>query len=255
MRHDDASDSGPLAGKVVLITGGARRVGAQLVRRLHAAGANVLIHYRASGEDAERLQAELQAVRPDSVQLLQADLLAHDQLLTLAERAVAHWGHLDVLINNASAFYPTPVGTVSAQQWEELLGSNLRAPFFLAQALAPTLTARRGAIVNIVDVYAQRPKPGFAVYSIAKAGLAMVTKALAVELAPAVRVNGVAPGAIMWPEHDADGCGPHGSLEKTALRRQGDAAAVADAVYFLIAEADYVTGHIIPVDGGRLLYI
>ena len=255
MAHDDAISSDPLAGKVCLITGGARRIGAQLVRRLHAAGAKVLIHYRTSGTDAERLQAELQAVRPDSVQLLQADLLAHDEVLTLAKRAVAQWGRLDVLINNASTFYPTPIGEVSAQQWEELLSSNLRAPFFLALALSPALTARQGTIVNIVDVYAERPKPGFAVYSIAKAGLAMVTKALAVELGPAVRVNGVAPGAVMWPEHDADRPGPHRSLPKTALRRKGDAAAVADAVYFLIAKADYVTGHIIPVDGGRLLYI
>lgn len=256
MGHDSAINPGPLTGKVGLVTGGARRVGAQLVRRLHAAGANVLIHYRDSGAQAERLQAELQARRPDSAQLLQADLLATAALPTLAEQAVARWGRLDVLINNASTFYPTPLGAVSAQQWEALLGSNLRAPFFLAQALAPALAARQGVIINIVDVFAARPKPGFAVYSIAKAGLAMMTQALAVELGPRqVRVNGVAPGAVMWPEQADDGDQQQRSLDKTALRRMGDASAVADAVYFLIAEADYVTGHVLPVDGGRLLHI
>lgn len=190
--------------KSALVTGAARRIGAEIVRRLHAAGYHIVLHYHRSAADAEALCRELNAVREDSVHLLQADLRETGGLNDFVQRAAAVWGGLDVLVNNASAFYPTPLGTVTEDQWNDLLGSNLKAPFFLVQTAAPYLRERKGCIVNIGDIHADRPLENYTVYCVAKAGLAAMTRALAKELAPDIRVNGVAPGAILWPEHDMD---------------------------------------------------
>ena len=246
-------DHHTLSGKVALITGAAHRVGAVIARTLHGHGMNIVIHYRHSRAAAEGLQSELQAQRPDSVQLIQGDLLDTACLPKLIHESY-HWqGRLDALINNASSFYPTPTKDVSEAQWEELLGSNLKAPFFLAQAAAPFLRQGQGCIVNIVDIHAERPLKGYPVYSIAKAGLVMLTKTLARELAPEIRVNAVAPGAILWPEHDAGEATRQHIIARTALKRQGDPHDVARAVAFLIREAEYMTGQVLTVDGGRSL--
>ncbi|HEX7250126.1 MAG TPA: SDR family NAD(P)-dependent oxidoreductase, partial [Burkholderiales bacterium] len=189
-----------LTGKTGLVTGGARRVGAAIARRLHAAGANVLVHYRDSDADADQLVAELNAARPKSAQKVKAELLAPIAPRALVAAALEAFGRLDLLVNNASAFFPVAMGAIEASHWEELVGSNLRAPLFIAQEAAPELAKREGAIVNIVDIHAERPLKGYPVYSIAKAGLAALTRSLALELAPRVRVNGVSPGAIAWPE-------------------------------------------------------
>jgi pteridine reductase len=242
-----------LAGKTALITGGTRRIGATIARALHAAGMNLTLHYRASVGDAFALRDELNGQRPDSVMLVQADLLDTARLPTLVEATVGHWGRLDLLLNNASSFYPTPLADATPAQWEELLGSNLKAPFFLAQAAAPHLHAVQGNIVNLVDVYAQRPLDRHPIYSIAKAGLAMLTQALARELAPTVRVNGIAPGAILWPESNT-GSSAY-LLSRIPLQRLGDPRDIARAVLFLIRDGDYITGQVIPVDGGRSLFI
>jgi pteridine reductase len=242
-----------LSGKVALITGAARRVGAVIARTLHARGMDVVIHYRHSAADAEGLRDALLAARPDSVLLLNADLLQGASLPELIRRAHAWRGRLDALINNASSFYPTPVTQVSEAQWNDLLGSNLKAPFFLAQAAAPFLREARGSIVNIADIHADRPLKEYPVYSIAKAGLVMLTKALARELAPEVRVNAVAPGAILWPEHDATEATRRYVIAGTALKRLGDPEDVARAVAFLLEDAPYMTGQVLTVDGGRSL--
>lgn len=239
--------------KVALVTGGARRIGAAIARELHAAGFNVVIHCRRSRDEAVALAAELDAARADSATVETADLLDTGELEGLAARAAARWGGLDLLVNNASTFYPTPVGEVTPAQWDDLLGTNLCAPFFLAQALAPALRERRGSIVNIVDVHAQKPMKGHPVYSSAKAGLAMLTRALARELGPEVRVNGVAPGAIAWPENDMSEEVKRKIVDATVLKRQGEPADVARMVRFLALEAGYVTGQIVVVDGGRSL--
>ncbi len=245
-------DSTPrLTGQVALVTGAAHRIGAAVVRRLHAAGMDVAIHYRASARAAEILAAELDARRPGSATLLQADLLDPDALAPLVANAVAALGHLDLLVNNASSFYPTPVAETTPTQWDELLGSNLRAPFFLTQAALPHLRARHGSIVNIVDIHAERPLGGHPVYSIAKAGLAMLTKSLARELGPEVRVNGVAPGAILWPEAGLSDAEQQAILDHAVLGRLGDPDDIARAVLFLHRDAGYVTGHVLPVDGGQ----
>ena len=245
-------DSTPrLAGHAALVTGAAHRIGAAIARRLHAAGMDLAIHYRASATAAEILATELNAQRPSSATLLQADLLDHAALGPLVEEAVAALGHLDLLVNNASSFYPTPVAEATPAQWDELLGSNLRAPFFLAQAALPHLRARRGAIVNIVDIHAQRPLGGHPIYSIAKAGLAMLTKSLARELGPEVRVNGVAPGAILWPEAGLSEAEQQAILDQAVLGRLGDPDDIARAVLYLYRDAGYVTGHVLPVDGGQ----
>ena len=245
-------DSTPrLAGHAALVTGAAHRIGAAIARRLHAAGMDLAIHYRASATAAEILATELNARRPGSATLLQADLLDHAALGPLVEEAVAALGHLDLLVNNASSFYPTPVAEATPAQWDELLGSNLRAPFFLAQAALPHLRARRGAIVNIVDIHAQRPLGGHPIYSIAKAGLAMLTKSLARELGPEVRVNGVAPGAILWPEAGLSEAEQQAILDQAVLGRLGDPDDIARAVLYLYRDAGYVTGHVLPVDGGQ----
>ena len=244
-----------LAGKAALVTGGARRVGAAIARRLHAAGAAVLIHYRDSETDAARLASELNAARPKSAAKVKAELLAPVAPRALVSAALETFGRLDLVVNNASSFFPVAVGAMEPSHWEELIGSNLRAPLFLAQQAAAELAKHDGSIINIVDIHAERPLKGYALYSIAKAGLAAMTRSLALELAPRVRVNGVAPGAIVWPE---DGQFP--DLERarilatTPLARIGSPEDVARAVHFL-ACAPYVTGQIVAVDGGRSIFI
>jgi pteridine reductase len=242
-----------LEGRVALVTGAAQRVGAEVVRVLHGAGASVALHFRRSREPAEALASELNAARPGSVALFQADLLAPGRAARLIDKVVGALGRLDVLVNNASTFYPTPVGSVSEEQWDDLLGTNLRVPFFLTQAAAPHLSAARGAVVNLTDIHGVRPLRGHLVYSVAKAGLAMLTRALARELGPEVRVNAVAPGAILWPDSGMDEVTRQRILSRTALKRQGDPRDVAGAVLYLVRDAGYVTGQVLVVDGGRTL--
>lgn len=242
-----------LQDKVILITGAAHRIGATMARTFHGAGARILIHYRASDTAARKLQDELQAQRPDSVQLLQADLLQTDSLETVIAEAVAAWGRLDALVNNASTFYPTPIGSATEAQWDDLFGSNLKAPFFLSQAAAPHLREQRGAIVNIVDIHADRPLREHPIYSMAKAGLVMMTKSLAAELGPEVRVNAVAPGAILWPEYELDDETKERILSRTFLKRQGSPEDIARAALYLLRDAHYTSGHVLTVDGGRSL--
>ena len=244
-----------LTGKTGLITGGARRVGAAIARRLHAAGASVLIHYRDSDADAAKLIAELNGVRPKSAATVKAELLAPIAPRALVNAALESFGRLDVLVNNASAFFPVALGAIEASHWEELVGSNLRAPLFIAQEAAAELAKQEGAIVNIVDIHAERPLKGYPVYSIAKAGLAAMTRSLALELAPRVRVNGVAPGAIAWPEDGQfDPAERERVVATTPLGRTGTPEDIAQAVHFL-ACAPYVTGQILAVDGGRSIFI
>ena len=247
------NSSHTLTDKVALITGGAHRIGATTARTLHAAGANVVLHYRHSAAGAEALQAELHTIRPNSVALVQGDLHDAAVLPQLVEQAHAAWGRLDILVNNASTFYPTPVGTVGETEWDDLIGTNLKAPFFLAQAAAPHLRMERGSIINIVDIHAERPLKEHPVYSMAKAGLVMMTKSLACELGPEVRVNGVAPGAILWPENEMDDSTKQKILDRTFLKRQGNPQDIANAVLFLARDAHYTSGHILTVDGGRSL--
>lgn len=242
-----------LRDKVVLITGGAHRIGACIARLLHHHGANLVLHYRSSRESAQRLQTDLNRSRPDSAILVQADLLDSSKLTAIIKQALTTWGRLDVLINNASSFLPTPVGEITENQWDDLIGSNLKAPLFLAQAAAPHLAQNNGCIVNIVDIHADRPLKRYSVYSIAKAGLVMLTKSLACELGPEVRVNAVAPGAIIWPETDFDDVTKQRIVARTFLKRQGEPGDIAKAVLFLIKDADYTSGHVLNVDGGRSL--
>ncbi|MGB1108870.1 MAG: pteridine reductase [Gammaproteobacteria bacterium] len=244
-----------LVGKTILITGGAQRVGAQVVRRLHAEGANIALHYRSSSDKAEAIRDELEAKRPNSVVLLQADLLSTKALPELVNKATNAWGRLDVLINNASTFYPTKVGTATEADWDDLIGSNAKAPFFLSQAAAPELARNKGVIINMVDVYAERPLLEHPVYCMGKAAIAMLTKSLARELGPDVRVNGVAPGVVLWPEGGATEEYRREVMEKTALSRPGDPDNIASTILFLIRDVDYITGQIIAVDGGRSLNI
>jgi pteridine reductase len=241
-----------LANKVVLITGAAHRIGATTARMLHAEGLNILLHYRNSRDAAESLQAELNAIRTDSVYLIQADLHDTAKLPALVEQAIQIWGRLDVLINNASSFYATPIGTVTESHWEDLIGSNLKAPFFLSQAAAPYLRQQHGCIVSIVDIHAERPLKEFPVYSMAKAGLVMLTKSLACELGPEVRVNAVAPGAILWPENLGEN-EKEKIISRTFLKRQGTPDDIARAILYLIRDAGYMSGQVLTVDGGRSL--
>ncbi len=239
--------------KVALITGGAKRVGAAIGRRLHNAGMRVIIHYRNSAAEAEALAAELNTLRPDSVTTIAGDLLQYEQLDDLSAAAAARFGRLDLLVNNASTFYPTPVGSITGSDWDDLLGSNLKAPLFLSQAAAPRLREKRGQIINMIDIYARRPLPGHPVYCAAKAGLAMLTLSLARELGPRVRVNGIAPGAIIWPEQGLDESSKQAMLDQTALETIGDPDDIARCALFLARDAAYITGQIIAVDGGRSL--
>lgn len=240
---------------VALITGAARRVGRVIAETLHAAGYDLALHYRASKADALVLADQLEAARGGSTLLLEADLSAHDELAPLVGRAAAHYGRLDALVNNASTFYPTVVGETLEAHWNDLFSSNAKAPYFLAQAAAPHLRQARGAIVNLVDIYADRPLARHPVYAMAKAANAMMVRALARELGPEVRVNGVSPGAVMWPEAGKPPAEQQALLERTALKRAGEAADVAGAVLYLLRDARYVTGQILAVDGGRSVII
>ncbi len=245
------SSTSDLEGRVALVTGAARRVGAEIATQLHAAGADVGIHYRHSTDDAGNLVAGLNALRPDSAAAFQADLLDTGSIPALVA-AVAGWrGGIDILVNNASSFYPTPLGEITEAHWDDLVGSNFKAPLFLAQAAAPGLRERRGSIVNIIDIHAQRPLRNHVVYSPAKAGLAMLTRALAKELAPEVRVNGVSPGAILWPEGDMSEEIKASILDEVPLARAGSPEDIAGCVVYLVRDATYVTGQILAVDGGR----
>ncbi|WP_035060497.1 pteridine reductase [Andreprevotia chitinilytica] len=239
-------------GKVALVTGGAKRVGATIVRRLHAAGWRVLLHYRASRDEAQALADELNAVRPDSIALAQLDLVNVARLPELVAAAVTHFGRLDAVINNASSFFATPVGTFTDTAWDDLVGSNLKAPLFLAQAAAPELTKTGGCIVSIADIHVDRPYPGFMLYTVAKAGLVAMTKGLARELAPAVRVNAIAPGSNLWPDDGRafDEAERERIRASIPLGRTGEPGDLAQAILFLL-EAPYLTGVVLPVDGGR----
>jgi pteridine reductase len=244
--------SGSLTGKTVLITGGAKRVGATVARTLHAAGANLAIHYRQSSREAEALAAELNAARPGTAALVQAELLEVTKLPALVEFALRSFGGLDVLINNASTFYATPIGEITPQKWDDLLGTNLKVPTFLSQAAAPALRKSRGLIINIVDIHALRPLRDHTVYCTAKAGLHMLTRSLAKELGPEVRVNGIAPGPILWPSgQPQDAAKQDKIIERTILKRMGSPQDIARTALFFAADAPYVTGQILAVDGGR----
>jgi pteridine reductase len=236
---------------VALITGAARRIGAAIARTLHAQGADVAIHYRESGDAANAVAADLNAIRADSAATFAADLNDLADLNHLVDDVRAWRSRLDILVNNASSFYPTPVGEITEEQWNDLVGTNLKAPLFLSQAALPALREARGVIINIVDVHSQRPLRNHAVYGPAKAGLAMLTRSLAKDLAPEVRVNGVSPGAILWPENGMSATTKDAILEQIPLGRPGTPEDVADAVLFLAKDADYVTGQIIAIDGGR----
>ena len=244
-----------LHGKVALVTGGARRVGAAIVRRLHARGAAVLVHYRSSAADARSLAAELNQRRPGSAAVAACDLLQVAELPRLVDAAVGSFGRLDVLVNNASSFYPTPMGEIGERAWDDLVGTNFKAPVFLAQAAAPELSRNEGCIVNIADIHAEHPMKNHLVYSAAKAGLVAATRALARELAPRVRVNAVALGPILWPEDSpwSDEAMRARVVERTLLRRVGDPDDVAKAVAYLVADAPYVTAQVLNVDGGRTI--
>jgi len=243
----------PLSGKTALITGGARRVGAEIAQVLHDAGMNLVVHYRSSRDDAHQLKAALEKSRPHSVAIVQGDLLDVRGLETMVEAAVAAFGRLDALVNNASSFYPTPVGTATEHQWNDLIGTNLKAPFFVAQAAWPHLRKTSGCIVNIADIHADRPIKRYPIYSAAKAGLVMLTKSLARELAPDVRVNAIAPGTILWPEGEAEvtPAQKEEMLARIPLRRSGEPGDIARTALFLIRDGTYINGQVIAVCGGR----
>jgi pteridine reductase len=242
-----------LTGQTALVTGGARRVGAEIARHLHAAGATVAIHYRNSRSEAQALADELNAKRADSAACFAADLLQTESLPALVDAVTQRCGGPHILVNNASSFYPTPFGELTEQHWHELIGSNLKAPLFLAQASAAALKRAHGSIVNIVDIHGLRPLPNYIIYSTAKAALIHLTKALARELAPEVRVNGIAPGPVLWPETGVDAAQRQEIVNSTLLQRAGTPADVARAVCFFAASAPFVTGQILAVDGGRSL--
>lgn len=246
-----ADMDGSLSGKTVMITGGARRVGAELARTLHAAGANVVLHYRRSSGEATRLAKELNDARARSAALVQADLLETTKYRKLSDAAVEAFGQLDVLINNASSFYPTPIGEVTEADWNDLVGTNLKAPLFLSQAFAPALRLTQGLILNLADIHGMRPLRRYTTYCIAKAGLIMLTKSLARELGPHVRVNAIAPGPVMWPEDGTDRALQKKIIDRTLLKRSGSPQDVARAALFFCTQAPFVTGQILAVDGGR----
>jgi len=241
----------PLAGRAVLVTGGARRLGAALVRAVHAAGASLVVHYRRSSAAATALVAELNRLRPDSAIAVAADLNDLAALEALPRATTQAFGRLDVLINNASTFYATPVGEIRLDDWNDLIGSNLRAPLFLSQAAVPSLRETRGLILNMIDIHGFRPLKQYPVYSLAKAGLVMLTQSLARELGPEIRVNGIAPGSILWPEGPLDPELKARILDRTALKRAGSPEDIAKAALYFINDAPYVTGQVLAVDGGR----
>ncbi len=251
----NSSQQDKLEGKVVLITGGAKRVGAAICRLLHDGGAKLMIHYLSSVKEARALQAELNLQRPNSVAIIQGDLLNLAILPSLVQETIGHFGRLDVLINNASSYFATELGEIDDNQWQDLMGSNLKAPLFLSQAAAPELRKQHGCIVNITDMHAERPKKGYIVYSVAKAGLVTLTKSLAQELGPEVRVNAVAPGPVMWPEDNPQFNEVYRQrvISQTLLKRIGEGDDIAKAVRFLVQDAPFVTGQVIAIDGGRSL--
>ncbi len=243
----------PLPTKVALVTGGARRIGSEIVRCLHAGGMNIALHYLSSLDEARLLRDELNAIRPGSVQLFKADLSDNTAIQEMIASLMTTFTRIDVLVNNASRFFATPLGSVDDAPYQELLDVNLKAPLFLAQAAAPHLEKTKGCIINIADIYGRQPLNGHAVYCAAKAGLIMLTRSLALELAPGIRVNAVAPGAILWPESGCDEIERAAVLAKTPMGHAGDPADIAQTVLFLVRDAHYVTGQVIKVDGGRAI--
>lgn len=242
-----------LQGKVALITGAAKRIGAEIAKTLHAEGAIVVIHYGHSEQAAKQLALELNAIRPNSCHCFQAMLGDVSGLSKMVQEVTDLTGRLDILVNNASSFYPTPLSEITESDWSNLFDSNLKGPMFLSQAAAPFLRDSHGCIINMVDIHAERPLAKHPVYCSAKAGLVMLTKSLALELGPEVRVNGVAPGIIMWPEGDQDETLQGDLLSRTALKRKGSTKDITDTVLFLVRDGSYITGQIIAVDGGRTL--
>ncbi len=242
-----------MQGKVVLVTGGAKRVGAAICGMLHGAGASIAVHYRSSRAEADALVSRLNGLRPGSAQAVQADLLHTQELPAMVQETIQRFGRLDAVVNNASSFFPTPLGEIADAQWDDLIGTNLKAPLFLAQAAASELRRNHGAIVNIVDIHAERPMQGHLLYSVAKTGLSGLTRALAQELAPFVRVNAVAPGVILWPEEGdwQDEERRRRIIAHTLLKREGEPADIARTVLFLLRDAPYITGQMLAVDGGR----
>jgi len=257
MAHDPpasapgAAAAAALAGRTALVTGAARRLGAAIARALHAAGANVVLHYRSSADDAKALEQELNAARAASARRVECDLLEVACLPELVKAAAEAFGSLDVLVNNASTFYPTPVGDITALDWDDLIGTNLKAPLFLAQAATPMLKETHGLIVNLADIHGIRPLRRYPVYSIAKAGLIMLTHSLARELGPAIRVNAIAPGPILWPHGGMNTALQKEIIDRTALKRIGSPEDIARACVFFATEAPYVTGQVLAIDGGR----
>ena len=247
MKDRDAS----LTGKTVLITGGARRVGAAIARTLHGAGANLVVHYRKSANEVAELADALNGSRAKSVVTFQGDLLDLSKLPSLVEFAVRSFGSLDVLVNNASTFYQTKIGEITPAAWDDLMGTNLKVPLFLSQAAAPALKKSGGLILNIVDIHALRPLRNYTVYCAAKAGLHMVTRSLAKELGPEVRVNGISPGPVLWPEHDGDSATRAKIIQRTILQKMGTPEDIARTALFFASQAPFITGQILAVDGGR----
>ena len=245
-----------LTGKTVLITGGARRVGAAIARELHGAGANLVVHYRKSAREAEALAGEFNAARANSAAVIPGNLLELEKLPLLVDFATRTFGSLDVLVNNASTFYPTKLGEITPAMWDDLTGTNLKVPLFLAQAATPALRKSAGLILNIVDIHALRPLRNYTVYCTAKAGLHMLTRSLAKELGPEIRVNGIAPGPILWPEGAAEKTPEEKAarekiIQRTILQRMGEPADIARTALFFAAHAPYITGQVLAVDGGR----
>lgn len=242
-----------LDGKVALITGGAKRIGACIARTLHQAGMNVVIHYHSSADAARALQEQLNDQREHSCLLIQGELTAHGKLKSIVKESVQQMGRLDVLVNNASAFFPTPLKTASEKDWSQLIDANLKAPFFLTQYATPHLAKQQGCVINLIDIYAQRPLPDHPIYCASKAGLASLTRSFAQSLAPDIRVNGLAPGAILWPEEQHDELAQQRLLSRTPLKRLGNPQDIANAALFLIQDAPYMTGQILNIDGGRTI--
>ncbi|MGH8051918.1 MAG: pteridine reductase [Arenimonas sp.] len=237
----------------VLITGAAKRIGRSIAKCLHAQGFSVAIHHRNSNSEAEQLRQELELIRPNSVLVLQAELSEFDRLPEMIAKTIGRFGRLDALVNNASSFFPTPIGGTQDKDWQQLFASNAWAPFFLSQAATPHLQASKGSIVNIIDIYAERPLQQHTVYCMAKAALAMMTQSLAKELAPHVRVNAIAPGAILWPDAGKSESEKNAILANTPLQRAGSSEEISEAVRWLIQDASYSTGQTIRIDGGRHL--
>ncbi|HZF17738.1 MAG TPA: pteridine reductase [Steroidobacteraceae bacterium] len=242
-----------LSSRTALVTGAARRVGAAIATALHAAGANLVIHYRSSQSEAETLVERFNRARGASAVALRADLIDTAALPRLVDEAASAFGGLDILVNNASSFHPTPIGKITLDSWDDLIGSNLKAPLFLSQAAAPELRKRSGLILNLVDIHGMRPLPDYPLYSVAKAGFIMLTRALARELGPEIRVNGIAPGPVMWPEGEIDAAMKAEIIRKTALKRLGTPEDVAQAALFFATAAPFVTGQVLAIDGGRSL--